>query len=365
MKFKDLFTKDDSHIAGQIRAATNIALSDPEKERMRVHLSEYAKLRPIRTAQAAPRYAPQNRFFAFVNMHAMPMMAAVLMLAVGGGTAAAAERALPGDILYPIKVHVNEEVAATLATTPKAKADWQVARAERRLEEAAMLSVAGKLDDDARAQIDTNLDEHMKSAAESRAELGGGNDEDAVEVETNISAIAIARENIFKGARSDERVAEARGKVDTATVAAMAPPIPDARAAASVSLMSATDVAVETEPDKAVSKGERTAAKARIEAAKKYLENSRNKLRGETREEVKLRLKAATEEISSGDADTTKGSTTEAASHFNTALEVATQVEVLISASNERGEDDGWRERSADDRKNDSLEQKVNIDIGL
>lgn len=50
----------------------------------------------------------------FISMRLFPMPVFVLLLAVlmGRGTAFAAEGALPGEPLYPIKIYVNEEVRA-------------------------------------------------------------------------------------------------------------------------------------------------------------------------------------------------------------------------------------------------------------
>jgi hypothetical protein len=97
------------------------------------------------------------------------MLAGLLIaaiLAMGGGTAAAAENAVPGDLLYPIKTQVNEEVRAALAISPEAKAAWEAKRAERRLEESEKLAETGKLTTSTSAVLAARFTEFSQKANE-------------------------------------------------------------------------------------------------------------------------------------------------------------------------------------------------------
>src|SRR3990167_3004686 len=225
MKLLNFFKQDDREIAAKIRAATKVRMDDAARERTRALLSEYVKMRPVRVVEPAPVPGPLSGVSAFFMRHSMPAFAAVFVLIIGGGTAAAAEGALPGDVLYPIKVHVNEEMRATLTVSQKAKPDWQVVRAERRLEEAATLALSGKLDDATRAELDTNLDAHVKLASENKQKLEDENDASgASEVRTNINAVLIARENILDGKRAAKASGAARPEAATFMMSARAAP---------------------------------------------------------------------------------------------------------------------------------------------
>jgi len=339
MNLFNFFKQEDREIAAKIRAATKVRMDDTAREKTRALLSEYVKMRPVRGVEPLPFISlPANEFSLFFMRRSVPALAAVLVL-IGGGTAAAAEGALPGDILYPIKVHVNEEMRATLATTPKAKADWQVSRAERRLEEAATLALSGKLDDVKRAELDTNLDAHVKIASENRIRLEDDNDAvGASEVDTNIQAVLIARENILDG----KLAAKAAVRPETAAfVMAASAPAETARAAAG----GGSDV--ET-------KGHRTAAKARIEAAKKFLGRSDARLSPGARVQIETSLKEAAKAFSSGEVDVSQGKEVEASSHFDSALESATKIEAIVSVSTDTGDlndadDTSDAEESGDD----------------
>ncbi|MDO8466657.1 MAG: DUF5667 domain-containing protein [bacterium] len=90
----------------------------------------------------------------------MPAILVILVLVLGGGASVASEQATPGSLLYPVKVNINEGVIGALSFSAKAKANWDVRVTERRLEEAEELSAEGKLDADARAQIEENFAAH-------------------------------------------------------------------------------------------------------------------------------------------------------------------------------------------------------------
>jgi tetratricopeptide (TPR) repeat protein len=119
----------------------------------------------------------------------MPI-ALILALILGGGATFAAESALPGDTLYPVKVEVNENVRGWFAASDEAKAKWESELAERRLEEAEKLAADGRLDASATADLKSRFSEHsaevksrvevMESADDSRpAALSVSSDFDA------------------------------------------------------------------------------------------------------------------------------------------------------------------------------------------
>jgi len=67
--------------------------------------------------------------------------ASLSMLAAGGGALAyAAESAVPSDLLYPIKIAINEPIIGLLHRTPEAQAAWAVKKFERRLHEVRALA---------------------------------------------------------------------------------------------------------------------------------------------------------------------------------------------------------------------------------
>ena len=353
MKLFNFFKQEDAEIVAKIRAATRVGMDEAAREKTRALLSEYVKMRPVRGADPLPLVSvPANRFSLFFMRHSVPAFAAVIVL-IGGGTAAAAEGALPGDILYPVKVHVNEEMRATLTVSPKAKADWQVSRAERRLEEAATLALSGKLDDATRAELDTNLDAHVESASENRKQLEDKNDaSDASEVDTNIQAVLIARENILDGKRTAKAKSAARPEAATLMVSARA-------------LAAESQDDGGSQGDESATKGNRKAAKARIEAAKKFLGRLDARLSPDARVQVETRLKEAAEAFSSGEVDVSEGNKVEASSHFDSALESATKIEAIVSVSTDTDASGSVDAQSGGDGESSSSSCSGNVQLGL
>jgi hypothetical protein len=160
MSFKDWFTQEyDRDLEQRIKRAMKISISEKDRAQTRDFLVSYMRMHPARVR--APK---KNLNWSF---HPYAIIAGLLIVALGGssaGAASLAEQALPGDLLYPIKVNINEEVRAALATTPEKKADVALARAEKRINELNTLAARGELSEEVRAEIDNRIDEHVHDA---------------------------------------------------------------------------------------------------------------------------------------------------------------------------------------------------------
>lgn len=145
----------------QLNTAKGVRMSPDEKGIVRYNLSSFIDKHP---AKAIHR-APATERFARISPYSAPSMShfftagkilafALILVMVSGGTLAfAAENALPGDVLYPIKINVNEPIRGALAVTPEEKADWQATRVERRLSEISILSGRNALTADRSALV--------------------------------------------------------------------------------------------------------------------------------------------------------------------------------------------------------------------
>lgn len=135
-----------------------IRMSDAEKARIRANL--YASMH---IPKPTSPYFSYFTISALLNLRAAVAFVLVFVL-VGSSSAYAAEGALPGDVLYPIKVSVNETVALVLANTPEKKLETEARLAARRIAEAKMLDAEGRLDVATAEEIEKNFDIHAERA---------------------------------------------------------------------------------------------------------------------------------------------------------------------------------------------------------
>ncbi len=177
----------DHHFEKLIRvAAQEVALPADRRDRMRTLISEYMAFKP----RVAPSSRVQATFFTeslFVLL-GRPALASVMAVAVfaftSGGVAYAAEGALPGDTLYPLKIAVTEPLRTALAGTPVAKAEWQIALAERRISEAAALAKDERLPEETEVTLAAQAAAHIDEAAGTIA-LQTETDEENARVSSN------------------------------------------------------------------------------------------------------------------------------------------------------------------------------------
>ena len=322
--------RNDADIKQMLSAAHDARMDGAAKARTRALLQEYMEMRPIRAAQVKAGQSPSRAIFIFERMYAIPITAFVLVFGLTAGTAFAAEGTLPGDLLYPVKVHVTEEVQTALAITPKAKADWQVERAGKRLEEASTLAVQGKLTDANRTEIETNLADHVAATEKSAAVLAASDNLVAAdEVGSHLHAVLKAHGEILatvlqksdavSGISSDPLLAEVVGHLDSA---------------ARISAVSEAAMASSTATIATTTEEQQSITAAHIAAAQSYIKSvSAN---AETAPELvaraSARLSAAEAAYAAGTADLHAGATTTALAHFSTALGTALDAETALSA---------------------------------
>jgi hypothetical protein len=145
-----------------------ILLDVHRKADIRTELAGYLRATRVVRDRGSERQSMVKRSPIFTNnKKAMQFAVAIaIMVLLGGGTSIAADRALPGDALYAVKVNVNEQVRAALTFSADAKAKLNAQLAEERLREAAVLAAEGKLDAATEAELRSSF---QASAAEAQS----------------------------------------------------------------------------------------------------------------------------------------------------------------------------------------------------
>ena len=173
-----------------------IRLTMQEKVTLRARLSERMALNPASPLRATP--------YHFFMLHSVALQRTVSAFAVfvfligsGGGTSYAAQAALPGELLYAVKIHVNEFVEAALATSPVAKAEVQAVLAERRVEEAQTLASRGMLTEVAATELQIRFDEHAEAAQSLTEALAAIDPGAAAQIGTQFSSSLAANDAVL------------------------------------------------------------------------------------------------------------------------------------------------------------------------
>lgn len=102
---------------------TRVSLTSEEKLELFNNLRTYSNTHGVQS----PFNIFARQSFVYASMFAL--------LIGTGATSFAAENSLPGDILYPIKTNVNEEVVKTLAFSDTKKAKFTISRIDKRMSE--------------------------------------------------------------------------------------------------------------------------------------------------------------------------------------------------------------------------------------
>ena len=115
-------------------------------------------------------YFSRNKVFAMV-------MILVLVFSTGGVTYASSD-ALPGDILYPVKVRVVEPILDVVNSGSERKATWSEEKVTRRIEEADALAKEDKLDDKKAEELEKEIRKSSIEFAKAVEERDEDNEEE-------------------------------------------------------------------------------------------------------------------------------------------------------------------------------------------
>ncbi|MEK7479684.1 MAG: DUF5667 domain-containing protein, partial [Patescibacteria group bacterium] len=142
------------------KEARKIALTPDERESMRLRLEGVMQAHHL-SGQGGGGPSP-SPYFSFVTARAAVPALVLILLIGGGGVSYAAEGTLPGDLLYPVKITVNESVRGALAFSPQSKAKWHATAAERRMVEVETLADRGTLTPEVRSALEANFEDHAQ-----------------------------------------------------------------------------------------------------------------------------------------------------------------------------------------------------------
>ncbi len=179
-------------------------LSPSERVHMRAHLDAYRAAHPVSNTSATTGRV-RSPFNLFDFSRPLPAFASLLILVLSsGGVVYAGEGAVPGDLLYGVKVNVTEPVRVALAKDEGVRADLEAWRALRRLEEAQTLAVRDSLSFERKERLEENFDAHATRVEERVERIAESDPVQAYELAGRFEASLAAHAAILASLDTDD-----------------------------------------------------------------------------------------------------------------------------------------------------------------
>lgn len=143
-------------------------LSVAEKLAMRSALLDFVRTTPgVRNQPTGRLISLRGLINNLRETKFMPIALIIaLFIAVSGGTSLAAENSVPGDLLYPVKISVNEKIRSAVNFSDESKVEWEIDKVARRLEEAEKLKVKNRLDVTISETVKNDISIQTKTASQ-------------------------------------------------------------------------------------------------------------------------------------------------------------------------------------------------------
>lgn len=273
----------------------------------------------------------EKNFFLLI-LNSKPMIASIIaavLIAFSGGTAAAAENTVPGDLLYPIKTKINEEVRSALALTSEAKINWENRRAERRLEETEKLAAENKLTTTTAAMLTTKFQEFATRADDRLEKLqasGKLTDEQVEKIKENFEVAVKAYEEVLTRIQDKEITKpELRGILDQ--LRNQASSIIRARVEKETRLLEENS----TTTLKTVAENRKNAASRKIEEVEKFISANTNKVSVENKNQATKKITESKAQIAAGNTFYTAEKYGEAVVEYSNAHRTAQEAKMYMT----------------------------------
>lgn len=171
----------NKNIEEQLNKMKQVFLEDAEKDAVRGALLSFMQKNPLKEGLAEKAEQNNPSLFgwwtlSYVKPQHSLIAAVFVVVLIGSGTSFAAEGSLPGDILYPIKININENIQQVAAFSDNTRAQVQADLATRRLVEAEKLAVIGKLTPETSASLQSNFQKHTALSKASIAKMDAKGD---------------------------------------------------------------------------------------------------------------------------------------------------------------------------------------------
>lgn len=137
-----------------IKDLQKLSLSKKEKQILLEKVFDQLPQKPIISPWMSPFVTFKSHIATFVVF---------VLVATSSSIALAAENALPGDLLYPIKISVTEPARGIIKISPEEKIEWEIEKAVRRIEEVSILVTEERLDEKKQEKAEELFEKHTEN----------------------------------------------------------------------------------------------------------------------------------------------------------------------------------------------------------
>lgn len=302
------------------KAGEEVCLTREERERMRRTLHAYMEMKPLRTPMPAARTSALGWFLA------PRPVAAILALSLfvsSAGISYAARDSLPGDILYPIKTHVNEPAQGALALSASAKAEWAIGVAGERIKEAAILAAENRLGTTTQKNLQANFREHAQLAVRRIGEESGSGPESRVQAAISFEARLSEYRSVLTQIAAAKNI-----NVESITASVNA----ERERVTAVREEAESRITSESDRSKAVADMQ-IAARSALDAATKLARDVSRSLSSSSSQLVYVQLDNASTTISAGEDFMTRHADSDATDAFQNALAATERLGIFLQTS--------------------------------
>ena len=208
-----------------------ISMKASERNDLRERVLSYMEYHPLPLELKQPATETQKEYITSEPFRVFKLnplyfrsLAGVFAVVLIVGVPFIAERSMPGDVLYPVKVEFNEELRSSLSLSPYAKVAWETERLERRLAEARLLASEGKLTQEAEHKVAQAVKDHTDAAQREIAEIRENDSDDAAIAEITFASALAVQTEVLEG-----HLAKGQGAANGSSVATIAQVVADAR----------------------------------------------------------------------------------------------------------------------------------------
>src|SRR3989338_2173404 len=162
-----------------------VRLGDSEKNHARTAIFDFVKKNPVRFMEDERLQQAQDGTSILILKFKYMPIALIVVILLSVGTVFAAESAVPGDFLHPVKTEFNEEVRSTFTFGTESNARWNSRLSERRLEEGELLGAENRLNEELTVRLRERFEAQEQRASELIARLEA---EGKTEIAANLAA---------------------------------------------------------------------------------------------------------------------------------------------------------------------------------